>query len=70
MIITGTKQKPTNLLTMLTIMLLFFLLISTRLRNKVQNLEWESKQFSNIDVISLTETSLGPEIDTGELAIE
>ena len=40
------------------------------LRNKVQNLEWESKQFSNIDVISLTETSLGPEINTGELAIE
>lgn len=40
------------------------------LRNKVHNLEWESTQFSyNIDIISLTETCLGPEINMGELSM-
>ena len=70
MIITGTKQKPTNLLTMLTKNVTILYTNINSLRNKVQNLEWESKQFSNIDVISLTETSLGPEINTGEVEIE
>ena len=39
------------------------------LRYKIPALEWEINQSSSIDIIALTETKLGLEINTGELNI-
>lgn len=39
------------------------------LRNKIPDLEWEMNQSYGVDILALTETLLGPEINTGEVSI-